>query len=136
MKPRANHFRSMITVITAHIRGGARARARASEKEETLATHPDLRQRSRRVIDVTDPTQSETETMKPRANRFRSVITVITVISAIVLVFLLGFVLLTVFTDSEMEPEPTRVEPEPTRGLQDYRDYHHHHHHHHHDYHD
>ena len=119
----------MITVITAHIRGGARARARASEKEEILATHPDLRQRSRRVIDVTDPTQSETETMKPRANRFRSVITVITVISAIVLVFLLGFVLLTVFTDSE-------IEPEPTRGLQDYRDYHHHHHHHHHDYHD
>ena len=73
--------------------------------------------------------------MKPRATLFRSVITVITVISAIVLVFLLGFVLLTVFTDSEMEPEPTPVEPEPRRVLLGHREWdecrhcHYHYHH-------
>merc|ERR1711959_361171 len=90
---------------------------RAWRRTPTRHKRMNSRQRSRRVIDVLDPIKSETETMKPRATLFRSVITVITVISAIVLVFLLGFVLLTVFTDSEMEPEPTPVEPEPRRVL-------------------
>merc|ERR1711959_257920 len=73
-----------------------------SENEETLATHPDPRQRSRRVTDVTDPKQSATYTMKLRANRILSVGVLV----------LLGLVLLSTQVQAESE-----LEPEPTRGL-------------------
>merc|ERR1711959_456392 len=78
------------------------------ENEETLATHPDQRQRtnprqrSPRVTDVTDPTQSATYTMKLRANRILSVGVLV----------LLGLVLLSTQVQAESE-----LEPEPTRGL-------------------
>merc|ERR1712151_235317 len=86
-----------------------------SENEETLATHPDQRQRTNprqsrpRVTDVTDPTQSATYTMKLRANR-------ILCVGALVL---LGLVLLSTQVQAESE-----LEPEPTRVLQGYHDYH------------
>ena len=91
---------------------GASARARASENEETLATHPDPRQRknpdprqrSRRVTDVTDPTQSATYTMKLRANRILSVGVLV----------LLGLVLLS----TQVQAESEHFEAEPTRVLQ------------------
>merc|ERR1711959_788825 len=73
-----------------------------SENEETLATHPDPRQRTRRqVTDVTDPTRFQARTMKLRANRILSVGVLV----------LLGLVLLStqVRAESELEPEPTRV---------------------------
>merc|ERR1712039_504171 len=81
-----------------------------SENEETLATHPDPRQRknpdprqrSPRVTDVTDPKQSATYTMKLRANRILSVGVLV----------LLGLVLLSTQVQAESE-----LEPEPTRGL-------------------
>merc|ERR1711959_663255 len=71
------------------------------------------RQSSRRVTDVTDPTQSATYTMKLRANR-------IFCVGALVL---LGLVLLSTQVQAESE-----LEPEPTRVLQGYHDYHYDHH--------
>merc|ERR1712029_996412 len=74
-----------------------------SENEETLATHPDPTQRTRRqVTDVTAPTQSATYTMKLRANH-------ILCVGGLVL---LGLVLLSTQVQAESE-----LEPEPTRGL-------------------
>merc|ERR1712157_687178 len=73
------------------------------ENEETLATHPDPRQRTRRqVTDVTDPTQAATYTMKLRANH----------ILCVGVLVLLGLVLLSTQVQAESE-----LEPEPTRGL-------------------
>ena len=97
----------------------ARARARASENEETLATHPDPRQRknpdptqrSRRVTDVTtrpDPTRFQARTMKLRANR----------ILCVGVLVLLGLVLLS----TQVQAESENFEPEPTRVLQGEQD--------------
>ena len=95
---------------------GASARARASENEETLATHPDPRQRknpdqtqsSRRVTDVTDPTRFQARTMKLRANR----------ILCVGVLVLLGLVLLS----TQVQAESENFEPEPTRVLQGEQD--------------
>merc|ERR1712057_144367 len=69
-----------------------------SENEETLATHPDPRQRTRRqVTDVTDPTRFQARTMKLRANRILSVGVLV----------LLGLVLVsTQVAESRPDPDP------------------------------